>query len=71
MWNKGANGSVKADFHSHISLVDSEIFRIGHAQIVKPIKSDGKISFTLFIYEVQIFQLLRNSLAAKPIRFLS
>ena len=64
--------NVKPDFHSRFSLVASESFRIGHAQSgVKRIEQDEKISFALFAFKVQIFQLLRNFLTAKPIRLLS
>ena len=38
-------------------------------RVVKRKDKDEKISFALFAFEVQIFQLLRNFLAAKPIRF--
>ena len=39
--------------------------------MVKRIEKEEKISFALFVIEVQIFQLLRNFLTAKPIRLLS
>ena len=62
---------VKPDFHSHLSLAANEIFRTGHAQIGETKRNGRQISFALFTFEVQIFQLLRNFCAAKPIRLLS
>ena len=38
--------------------------------IERTLESNEKIFFALFTFEVQIFQLLQNFLAAKPIRFL-
>ena len=61
----------KPDFHSRFSLVASEIFRMGHAQSGETNRTGRKISFALFAFEVQIFQLPRNFLTAKPIRLLS
>ena len=63
--------TLKPDFHSRFSLVASEIFLMGHAESGETNKKDEKISFALFAFEVQIFQLLRNFLTAKPIRLLS
>ena len=63
--------TVKPDFHSRFSLVASEIFRMGHARSVEMNRTGRKVSFALFAFEVQIFQLLRNFLTAKPIRLLS
>ena len=37
----------------------------------EPIEQDEKMSFALFAFEVEIFQLLWNFLTAKPIRLLS
>ena len=62
---------LKPDFHSRFSLVTSEIFRMGHAQSDETNRTGRKISFALFASEVQIFQLLRNFLTAKPISLLS
>ena len=62
---------VASDFRSRFSLVTSELFRIGHAQSGKTNRTGRKITFALFAFEVQIFQLLRNFLTAKPIRFVS
>ena len=53
---------IKPDFHSCFSLVASEIFRMGHAQSGETNRMGRKISFALFAFEVQIFQLLRNFL---------
>ena len=66
-----AQALVKPDFHSRFSLVASEKFRMGHAQSGETNKQDEKVSFALFAFEVQIFQLLRNFLTAKPIRLFS
>ena len=63
--------AVKPDFHSPLSPVVNEIFHIGHAQIGETNRIGRKISFVLFTFKVQIFQFLRNFLAAKPIGFLS
>ena len=49
----------------------AKFFAWGMRRVVKRIEQDEKISFALFTFEVQIFQLLRNFLTAKPIRFLS
>ena len=62
--------SLKPDFHSCFSLVTSEIFVWDMRRVVKRIEQDEKISSALFAFEVQIFQLLRNFLTAKPIRLL-
>ena len=48
---------IKPDFHSHLSPVTSEIFCICTCKLVKPTESEEKISFTLFTFEVQIFQM--------------
>ena len=61
----------KPDFHSHLSPVASVIFVLNMRKLVKSVESDEKISFALFTFEVQIFQLLRKFLASKPIRFLA
>ena len=53
---------IKPDFHSRFSLVASEIFRMGHAQSRDTNRIGRKISFALFAFEVQIFQLLRSFL---------
>ena len=62
-----------------LSLISTHTFRLSPAKffaldmhkLMKPIELNEKISFVLFTFEVQIFQLLRNFLPAKPIRFLS
>ena len=51
---------VPEPFHSHFAS-RQQIFRTDQ---------DENISFALFAFEVQIFQLLRNFLTAKPIRLL-
>ena len=56
--------TVKPDFTSRFSLVASEIFHMEHAQSGETNRIGRKISFTLFVFEVQIFQLLRNFLTA-------
>ena len=58
---------TKPDFHSRFSLVASENFRMRHAQSGETNRTDAKMSFALFAFEVEIFQLLRNFLTAKPI----
>ena len=50
--------SEMPDFHSHFSLVASEIFRIGHAQSGETNRIGRKKSFALFAFDVEIFQLL-------------
>ena len=40
------------------------------SRVVKRIEQNENISFTLFSFEVHIFQLLQNFLTAKPIRLL-
>ena len=62
---------LKPDFHSRFSLVASEIFRMGRAHSNETNRTGRKISFALFAFGVQIFQLLRNFFTAKPIRLLS
>ena len=60
-----------------LSLISTHAFRLSPAKffardmrrMVKRIEQDEKISFALFAFEVQIFQLLRNFLTAKPIDF--
>ena len=42
---------------------------MGHVQNVEKNRTGRKISFALFAFEVQIFQLLRNFLTAKPSDF--
>ena len=61
-----------------LSLISTHTFRKSPAnffardmrRVVKQTDQDEKISFALFAFEVQIFQLLRNFLSAKPIRVL-
>ena len=60
---------VKPDFQSRLS--PAKFFAWDMRRVVKRIEQDEKISFALFAFEVQIFQLLRNFLTAKPIRLLS
>ena len=43
----------------------------GYAHSGETNRTGQKTSFSLFVFEVQIFQLLRNILTAKPIRLLS
>ena len=60
-----------------VSLISTHAFRLSPAKffawdmrrVVKRIEQE--ISFARFAFEVQIFQLLRNFLTAKPIRLLS
>ena len=59
---------LKPDFHSRFSLVASENFLMGHAQSGEVNKTERKNIFRSVRIEVQIFQLLRNFLKAKPIR---
>ena len=62
-----------------LSLISTHAFRLSPAKFfaldmrrgVKLIEQDEKISFALFAFEVQIFQLLPNFFTAKPIRLLS
>ena len=63
--------TLKPDFHSRFSLVANEILRMGHAQSGETNRTGRKMSFVLFAFEIQIFQLPRNFLTAKPIRLLS
>ena len=63
-----ADDVIKPDFHSRFSLVASENFRMGHAQSGETNKTERKNIFRSVRIEVQIFQLLRNFLTAKPIR---
>ena len=58
----------KPDFHSRFSLVASENFSMGHAQSGETNKTERKNIFRSVRIKVQIFQLLRNFLTAKPIR---
>ena len=61
-----------------LSLIFTHAFRLSPVKffawdmrrVVKRIEQDENISFALFVFEVQIFQLLRNFLTAKPIRLL-
>ena len=62
---------IKPDFHSRFSLVASEIFRIRHAQSGETNGTGRKISFALFVFEVQIFNFCKIFLQQKPIRLLS
>ena len=57
------------DFHS-FRLLPVKFFAKDMRNVVKPTGSDEKMSFAEFAFEVQIFQLLRNFFAAKPIRLL-
>ena len=59
---------IKPDFHSRFSLVASENFRMRHAQSGETNKTGRKNIFRSVRIQVQIFQLLRNFLTAKPIR---
>ena len=62
-----------------LSLISTHAFRLSLAKffawdmrrVVKRIEKEEKISFALFAFEVQIFQLLQNFLTAKPIRLSS
>ena len=56
-------------FHSK-AWFPLRLFAWDMCRVVKRTEQDEKISFALFTFEVQIFQRLRNFLAAKPIRFL-
>ena len=49
----------------------AKYFSLDMNRRVKLIEQDKKIFFTLFTFEVQIFQLLQTFLTAKPIRLLS
>ena len=70
---------ISAVEKSCLSLISTHVFRLSPAKffawdmrrVLKRIEQDGKISFVLFTFEIQIFQLLRNFLTAKPIRLLS
>ena len=48
----------------------AKFFAWDMCKVVKRMEQDEKISSALFAFEVQIFQLLRNFLTAKPIRLL-
>ena len=61
----------KPDLHSRFSLVASEILLMGHVQSGETNRTGRKISFALFAFEVQLFQLLLNFQTAKPDFFLS
>ena len=62
-----------------LSLISTHAFCLPPAKflawdmlrVVKQTEQNKKISSALFAFEVQIFQLLRNSLKAKPVRLLS
>ena len=49
-------GITKAYFHSDLSPVASNIFRMGHAQCGETNRIGQKISSAQFAFEVQIFQ---------------
>ena len=78
-WFRCKKISQKLKYLNFKSLISTPTFRLSPAKLfaldmrksVKQMESDEKIAFALFTLEVQIFQLLRNFLAAKPIRFLS
>ena len=67
--------SVRHSVNLASSLISTHAFRLSPAKyfawdmhrLVKRIEQDEKISFALFSFEIQIFQLRRNFLTAKPI----